>query len=161
AALRRGRQRARRHRGDGAPARQPRPRSPANDPGGTDAMTLLPEVHESLARAVAARGARRPWWRSPRGIAWCAAGAVAAGGSALAASAGWHPILGDSHRGHPREARAPVPADQLAALAVLRRPQTDADRTRHVRFVLRLLVAGEISGVHVDAIRLLRTRPDG
>jgi hypothetical protein len=124
-------------------------------------MTLLPEVHESLARAIAARGARRPWWRSPRGIAWCAAGAVAVSGSALAASTGWHPILGDSHRGHPREARAPVPADQLAALAVLRRPQTDADRTRHVRFVLRLLAGGEISGVHVDGIRLLRTRPDG
>jgi hypothetical protein len=124
-------------------------------------MTLLPEVHESLASAVATRRARRPWWRSARGAAWCAAGAAIVSGSAVAATTGWHPILGDSDRGHPQEARAPVPGDQRAAIAVLRRAQTDADRTPHVLAVLRLLVRAEINGVHVDGVRLLRTRSDG
>jgi hypothetical protein len=124
-------------------------------------MTLMPEVHDALARAVVARGARRRTWRPSRRVGLLAVGAVIATGSAVAATGGWHPVLGDDHRGHPREARAPIPADETAALGVLRRAQTDADRTPQVRAVLRMLGRGEINGVHTDGIRVLRTRSDG
>ena len=124
-------------------------------------MTLMPEVHDALARAVVARGARRRTWRPSRRVGLLAVGAVIATGSAVAATGGWHPVLGDDHRGHPQEAQAAIPGDQTAAIAVLRRAQTDADRTPQVRAVLRMLGRGEINGVHTDGIRVLRTRSDG
>jgi hypothetical protein len=124
-------------------------------------MTLMPEVHDALALAVSARGERRRSWRPSRRVGLLAVGAVIATGSAVAATGGWHPVLGDDHRGHPQVAHAAIPGDQTAAIAVLRRAQTDADRTPDVRAVLRMLGRGEINGVHTDGIRLLRTRRDG
>ncbi|HEX4032949.1 MAG TPA: hypothetical protein VHX66_00760 [Solirubrobacteraceae bacterium] len=54
---------------------------------------------------------------------------VAFAGTAFAAVAIWTPLLGTSQYGYnPGAATSPPPGDQLAALAVLRRPQTDADR---------------------------------
>jgi hypothetical protein len=121
-------------------------------------MTLMPEIHDALARAVAARRARRRRsWR----VGLLVLGGVVFAGSAVAAGSGWHPIIGDGDRGHPREARAAIPADQLALLAVLRREQTDADRGADVRAVLRLLGRGEIDGVHADGIRLLSRHANG
>jgi hypothetical protein len=125
-------------------------------------VTLLPEVHDVLARAVGDR-ARRPRRRPPRRAGLAAFGALLVTGSAFAAAtgSGWHPILGDDHRGHPQEAHAGLPAAQLAALGVLRRPQGSGDRVTDVRSLLRLLSRGEINGVHTDAIRLLRRHPYG
>ena len=120
-------------------------------------MTLIPELHDALARAVAApRPARGRWWRPSRRAGLLAVGAVVVTGSALAATTGWHPVLGHQGRDRPREANNGVPAAQLAALGVLRREQTNADRGPQVQAVLRLLMRQEINGIHTDAIRTLR-----
>jgi hypothetical protein len=122
-------------------------------------MTLMPEVHDALARAVAARAHRRRWRPSRQAGAVALAVAVLAG-SALAAT-GWHPVLGSDRGGHPRAAGAAVPADQSARLGVLRRAQTGGDRGPEVGAVLRMLVRGEVNGIHTDGVRVLRRRPDG
>jgi len=120
-------------------------------------MTLVPELHDALARAVAApRPARRRWWRPSRRAGLLALGAVIVTGSAVAATTGWHPVLGSNERDRPSEANTSVPAAQIAALGVLRREQTDADRGPQVQSVLRLLMRQEINGIHTDAIRTLR-----
>jgi hypothetical protein len=49
--------------------------------------------------------------------------------------------------------------DQLAALAILRRPQTDADRGALVRSALRVLSRQMITGIHTDAIRVIFNGP--
>jgi hypothetical protein len=124
-------------------------------------MTLIPEGHDALAGAVAGeqpRGSRG--WPAGRTLL-IAAGAIVISGSAIAATGGWRPILGDDHRGHPQPARTSVPSAQLAALGVLRRQQTAADRSPDVRRILRLLPRREINGIHIDAIRVLRQRSDG
>lgn len=127
-------------------------------------MIIVPEVHEALARAVAARARRRPWWRrTPRGVV-LGVGVAAATGTALAASGvlgPWRPELGNGDRARPTIAVASVPASQRAVLAVLRRPQTEADRAPGVRRVLRTLGRREIDGIHTDAIRVLRRDADG
>jgi hypothetical protein len=123
-------------------------------------VTLIPEVHDALARAVNARSRTSRRWHVRR-AALLLVGTLIATGVALAATGAWHPMLGDNHRGHPTVARTPVPGDQSAAIAVLRRPQTDADRGPQIQAVLRLLPRQEIGGVHTDGIRLLRRRPDG
>jgi hypothetical protein len=121
----------------------------------------MPEIHDALARAVAAHRRPHRWWHPSRRPALLAVGALILTGTAVAATGAWHPILGDDHRGHPQPAHSAVPGDQTAALAVLRRAQTDSDRRADVQQVLRLLARGEINGVHTDAIRVLRRRPDG
>jgi hypothetical protein len=123
-------------------------------------MTLIPEVHDALAHAVGTVQPQRSRWRPARRTLLLTAGAIVISGSAIAATGGWHPILGDDHRGHPQPAHTSVPADQLAALGVLRREQTSADRSPDVRQILRLLPRREINGIHVDGIRLLRQRAD-
>jgi hypothetical protein len=61
-------------------------------------------------------------------------------------------------RGLPPASHAPVPRDQLAQLAILRRPPTAADRAPAVRELLSRLPAREIRGVHMDAVRVLAQR---
>jgi hypothetical protein len=124
-------------------------------------MTLMPEVHDAIARAVAHRTHRRRWWRPSRRMGLLAVGATIVTGTALAATGAWNPILGDDHRGHPQRASTEIPGDQRAAIAVLRRAQTDRDRGPRVQATLRMLARGEINGIHTDGIRLLRTRPQG
>lgn len=90
------------------------------------------------------------------------AGAVVlAGGTALAATTPWSPTLGDPRIGHPAPATSPIPEDQLTALGVLRRPQTDRDRSETVRTTLRRLPALEDVGVRTDGVRLLREDSTG
>jgi hypothetical protein len=122
-------------------------------------MTLMPEIHDALARAVGARPVRRRR-RPSRRAGLLAVGVLVVSGSAVAATGGWRPILGDDDRGHPQPARATVPAAQVSALSVLRRAQTDRDRGPDVRSILRLLPRTGINGVQTDAIRLLRQRED-
>lgn len=124
-------------------------------------MTLIPEVHDALARAVAApRPTPRRWRRPSRRAGLLAVGAVVVTGSAVAASTGWHPVLGHGERDRPRAAQTGVPAAQVAALSVLRREQTAADRGPQAQALLRLLTRQEINGVHTDAIRTLRRSGD-
>lgn len=106
------------------------------------------------------RGVPRRWWSSRR-LGVLAISGVIVGGTAIAATiGGWHPLLGSPDRGaQPLAARAGVPADQLAALGVLRRPQTDADRGPLVRRALRVFNRETINGIHTDAIRLIYQGP--
>ena len=121
-------------------------------------MTLMPEIHDALAHAVATRPAQRRWRHPSRRTGLLAAGAFLATGSALAATGAWHPTLGDDQRGHPQAASIAVPSQQAAALGVLRRAQTASDRGTDVQVVLRLFPRVEINGVHTNAIRVLRRR---
>jgi hypothetical protein len=123
-------------------------------------MTLMPEIHDALARAVATRQDRRRWWHPSRRVGLLAAGAIIVSGTAVAATTGWHPELGSAGRGTPPlPAGAGVPPQQLAALAILRRPQTDADRGPLVRSALRVLRRQQINGIHTDAIRVIYHGP--
>ncbi len=101
---------------------------------------------------------KRRRWPSHR-IGLLAVGAVVATGTALAATIGWHPVLGSGDGPRPVAANAPVPADQLDALAVLRRPQTAIDRGPIVRLALRHLPGQFITGIHTDAIRVIYQSP--
>ena len=123
-------------------------------------MTLMPEVHDALARVVAARPGTRRWWRPSRRIGLALLAALVVSGSAMASTIGWDPILGDSDRPSPQKARAGIPAEQVAALGVLRRPQTERDRSTSVEEMLRYLSRDVINGVHVDGIRVLRHTAD-
>ena len=130
-------------------------------------MSLFPELRADLVGAMEhGPRARRP----PLAAAVAAAvAAIAIGALALAPAPRherpvqappWQPVLGDDHRGHPTVATGPVPAEQLAALAVLRRPQTARDRSPAVQKLLALLNADTDHGVHVDGIRLLARHGD-
>lgn len=127
-----------------------------------------PEATVSRLQAAYADEARATWSTPPVGqrqgrrrpsrrTGLLAIGLVVVSGTAVAAStSGWHPQLGTPGRGdRPRAAATAVPAEQLAALAVLRRPQTDRDRGPLVRIALRRLDRSLANGVHVDAIRVI------
>ena len=117
-------------------------------------MTLMPEIHDALARAVAYRKPRRRWLPTGR-VALVVVGAVVVTGTAVAATGTWRPLLGSDRHPRPQAARSAVPADQLAALAILRRPQTAADRGPLVQQALRVLDRRTINGIHTDAIRVI------
>lgn len=124
---------------------------------------LMPEVHDALARAVAARGRGRVprRLRGPRRrLGLLAAGVIVVSGTAAATTGVWQPTLGDpSHGAQPRAAGARLPAEQLRLLSVLRRPQAGADRGPLVRVALAHLDRVAINGIHVDGIRVLFRTP--
>jgi hypothetical protein len=130
---------------------------------------LLPEVHDSLASAIGRTVApavraprdRRPRLNGSRRTALLMAAGVLATGAALAATAPWSPIVGNDQQGHPTTSVAPLPADELAALGVLRRPQTDPDRSPEIAAMLKVLNPNVDNGVHPDDIRLLQSQPAG
>jgi len=72
----------------------------------------------------------------------------------------WSPVVGSQERGHPTISRQALPAAELSALAVLRRPQTPSDRAGDVRALLRYLGPETIHGARVDDLRVLRRSPD-
>ena len=125
-------------------------------------MTLMPEVETALRSAVSglqSKPVRRRGMTLRRGLL-IAAGTVLVSGSAFAAATKWSPQLGDARRGHPTVADEGIPKDQLAALAVLRRPQTEADRGPQVRRVLKVIGSEETGGIHLDGVRLLASHGD-
>lgn len=87
------------------------------------------------------------------------AGVIVSGTAVAATSGGWRPLLGSADRPRPLGATSSVPADHRAALAVLRRPQTEADRGPLVQQALRKLSRETINGIHTDAIRVLFRAP--
>jgi hypothetical protein len=132
---------------------------PLSDEAPPRATVARMEELYANADGVAA-GATRVRRRPARWLALLAAGGVVAGGTALAATGAWHPVLGSPDRGpQPLAAGAGVPADQLAALAILRRPQTDADRGPLVQSALKVLSRQFINGIHTDAIRVVHHGP--
>lgn len=122
-------------------------------------MTVLPELADDLERAadrLAAR--RRPAHRRATVIAGVVAGTVAAGGLAAAATNLWSPQIGDGS-GPSQLSRDAPPADQLAALGVLRREQTEADRGAESAYTLRYF--GGMGDIRVGYVRLLGTQAGG
>lgn len=115
----------------------------------------------TAATAAGTAGRRRSRRLSRRSAGLLAVGAVLVGGTAIAATTPWSPQLGDARRGQPTVATTPVPADQTAALAVLRREQNDADRGPRVTAALRMLTPEAADGLRLDSVRLLAERPDG
>lgn len=113
-------------------------------------------VGRSTERRPRRRGfvVRGRWLARPVAIALAVA---AFAGSAFAAVAIWTPLLGTTQYGYnPGAASTPPPADQLAALAVLRRPQSDADRGALSQEALTY-INDYTKGVRTAWVRLLAT----
>jgi len=109
------------------------------------------------AEPVRTRGRGRRRWRR---ISFFALGGVVLSGTAIAATGAWSPQLGSPGRGtRPLPAAAAVPAEQLASLGILRRPQTEADRGAQVQAALKVLGGDTISGIHTDALRVITSTP--
>ena len=102
------------------------------------------------------RRRRRRW---PRRGGAATAVIVLVGAPALAATGVWRPQIGNGKQPAPRITAEAPPADQLAMLGVLRRPQTAADRSAASRAALRLLGSGSIEGVRTGSVRLLAQSP--
>lgn len=132
-------------------------------------MTFTPDpfdrLHDALVASAStlpeatraeARPARRTW--RVRILGPLAVAGLAIGGTALAATTPWNPQVGPkSPNGSDRAtvSRSAVPPEQVAALGVLRRPQTDRDRSTPTEGLLRTLgVPGR--GLRIPSIRLLR-----
>ena len=107
------------------------------------------ELHRARRRRVRRRGAV------------CAALLVLITPPALAATGVWRPELGDGRTPAPEIAADAPPADQLATLGVLRRPQSDADRGVASRYALQFVSSPAIQGVRTDSIRLLSSADRG
>jgi hypothetical protein len=111
--------------------------------------------------ARAARRTPRRAFASPhphpraRRVAVAVVAAASIGGTALAATGLWRPILGEPGLGSPPTISASSPpASQLDELGVLRRAQTAADRSAETEAELRYM-SSVASGVRTDYVRLL------
>lgn len=125
------------------------------------ARRLIAAHVAAAATAASVPRRKRPGRLSRRTAGLLGVGLVLVGGTAIAATAPWSPQLGDTRRGHPTVATTPAPADQTAALAVLRRAQTEADRGPRVTAALKMLTPEAADGLRLDSVRLLAERPDG
>ncbi|HEX5608465.1 MAG TPA: hypothetical protein VFX45_00060 [Solirubrobacterales bacterium] len=103
----------------------------------------LPELEKILITAASRMGESKPSLRrrlpGGRGSRIVAIGlcAVAFGGTAMAATGVWNPLVGSSE--HPAElSDTPVPAGLVAKLGVLRREQTPQDRSPEVEATLKV-----------------------
>ncbi|HWH94740.1 MAG TPA: hypothetical protein VNT03_12845, partial [Baekduia sp.] len=99
--------------------------------------------------------------RLPRRAALTFAVLLATAGSAFAASTIWSPQLGDDHRGHPQASTIDATPEQRSIIATLRRPQVAADRGDNVQTALRYLSPGEVQGIRLSEVRLLRSSDTG
>ena len=118
---------------------------------------LVQAGHRRIERRLRSRIAR--WLGTPRrrGAAIVIA-ALALGAPATAATLGWSPFDDpgrDPRVGRPSTSAKPPHPELVRMLAALRRPQTDADR-RFVEEQLRTQGSlRDVSGVHLDYIRVL------
>jgi hypothetical protein len=120
------------------------------------AQPLLPEALTALTAAARRHGAARRRWRPWHGAA-IGLTVVAVSGTAVAAKGGWQGLFGPADQHHATIATEPVPADQVAALGVLRRPQRESDRSRIVKLVIHRVFRHSMGedDVHLDGVRLL------
>jgi hypothetical protein len=116
-------------------------------------------------RGLAAAPERRAWGlRVPRALIPRLSRPIIVGlsltafaGTAVAALALWTPVLGDSRFGEapPTISASAPPADQLAALGVLRREQSPADRSGALATGALRAINASSSGVRTSYIRVL------
>lgn len=102
--------------------------------------------------------ARRPRRRLPRRAGLLAIAGVLVAGSAVAATTPWNPEVGSKGggpEGRRTLSRTHVPAAQVAALGVLRRGQTDRDRSTPTEDLLAAL-GSPGRGLRLGSVRLLR-----
>lgn len=118
---------------------------------------LFPELSDELETTAERQVRPRRRWLP---VVGAGVAVVAIGGVATAATGVWSPQVGDESRGRPTVSASPVPKVQLDRLAVLRRSQTDADRSPEVRRVLRL-VGRSYRGVRTGSMRLVGTADSG
>ncbi len=111
--------------------------------------SLQRRLVDASARLSAERRRRRRRRFAGRGVV-----VLVAGAPALAATGVWRPPLGDGESAAPRITADSPPADQLALLGVLRRPQTAADRSEPTLEALKFIGVG-VDGVRTDSVRLL------
>ena len=120
-------------------------------------VTLSRSAAELAGRGVPGERSRRrrvPWLTRPVAVGLAV---TAFAGTAFAAVAIWTPLLGNPQYGYnPGAASSPPPADQLAALAVLRRPQSAADRGALSAAALTY-INDYTKGVRTAYVRLLAT----
>ncbi|MEV4422244.1 hypothetical protein AB0L40_20045 [Patulibacter sp. NPDC049589] len=121
---------------------------------------LFPRFAGELAEAAEARARPRRRLHLPI-VGASVVVVVAAGGIATAATGVWSPQLGDARRGSPTASATGVPDEQLARLAVLRRPATAGDHGAEVRRALTFISPQGIRGIRTDAVRLLAPAPAG
>lgn len=116
------------------------------------------------AEPLAEHGRRRRRWRRPHGrglaVVVLVAGASAGGLAYAAATTLWQPQLSTAGREGATATASPIPADQLRALGVLRRPQTDLDRNVGSRYALQLS-SGKGERVRTNGVRRLATGTGG
>jgi hypothetical protein len=124
--------------------------------------TVLPQLERAVAAAAARTIAPRrdPWWarlgRRGTRAAVIATATLALGGTALAATGGWKPLIGDlATDGPPRLTSTPVPPEIANALGVLRRQQTARDRSPAVEATLHQVSSYHVEGVRPESIRYL------
>lgn len=127
---------------------------------------LLPKLERMLASAATGRtvvptAGRRSLSR-PRGgltrIAAIGAACLAFAGTAMAATGIWNPVVGDPDD-PPVLSNTPVQAALSAQLGVLRRDQTDQDRSPEVEATLN--GAQVPDGVRLDSVRFLAPGVNG
>ncbi len=117
----------------------------------------LDAVQAGFVGASRRLSARKRRTRRRRG-ACAAAIVVLIGAPALAATGVWRPKLGDDRiEGATITGQAP-PAEQMKLLGVLRREQTDRDRSATTRDALKYVGRG-FAGVRTNSIRLLAQTP--
>jgi hypothetical protein len=110
-------------------------------------LSRYPGQNANSARRASRRGARS---------ALVAAVTLAVAGTAVAATNGWHPTIGDlANDGPASVSGAPVSPAFMNALGVLRREPTARDRSPAVELTLRTLNRYHVNAVHPDTVRYL------
>jgi hypothetical protein len=122
---------------------------------GLQLASAAADLARARRRVLPPRATRRlPWLTRPVAVGLTL---TAFAGSAFAAVAIWTPLLGNPQYGYnPGAATSAPPADQLAALDVLRRPQSDADRGALSTAALTY-INNYTKGVRTAYVRLLAT----
>jgi hypothetical protein len=125
-------------------------------------MSAFAQLERQLVASVRER--RAPARAQPRrlphrrAIVLAVVALLVLGGSAIAATGVWRPVLGT----HVHPSSKPTPPVVRGALGVLERRQTDADRSSDVVAALRQFdPARWIVGPHLGEVRLLARRADG
>jgi hypothetical protein len=128
-------------------------------------MTVVPQLERSLTAAAARRIAPAPSLGTRLrarlgtrtfGVAFAS---LAVTGTAVAAVAGWNPLIGDHTGGAPTQSSSAVPAADSAVLGVLRHAPTAQDHGAAVERTLRGLYADNVRGLRVGSIRYLAAAP--
>jgi hypothetical protein len=124
-------------------------------------MTVMQQFTADLTQAARRRASREITLRRRARLTGLAVtGALTLGASVAAATAVWQPQLGDERRGQPTTDFSAPPAEELAALGVLRRESTPGDRGAQSIYALRLLDPS-LRGVRTSYVRLLGSEPNG